>query len=127
VSFTSAGSDSSTITITDGGGANPATAYKVYRTKTAGLAASAAMFCSTIPRAGATTPYVERNFWIPGTSTAYMVQNNLQNYSVRQLAPMMKIPLATIAASIRWMQLLYLTFIVYTPKKNLVFINVADS
>jgi hypothetical protein len=40
---------------------------------------------------------------------------------------MMKIPLATIAASIRWMQLLYLTMILYTPKKNVLYINVKDS
>jgi hypothetical protein len=32
-----------------------------------------------------------------------------------------------VAASIRWMQLLYLTLILYTPKKNLMFINVRDA
>jgi len=39
---------------------------------------------------------------------------------------MIKIPLATIAASIRWMQLLYGTPIVYAPLKGRIFYNVKD-
>lgn len=115
------------LTITDGGGAQPATAYKVYRTQKPGQPAAQAMLMTIVKRSGATTVITDRNWWVPGTSQAFMVQNNLQNYSVRQLAPMMKIPLATIAASIRWMQLLYLTMVLYTPKKNVMYINVKDS
>lgn len=124
---TLAAGESVVITITDGGGANVATAYKIYRTPKAGGASASMQYMTTVPKAGATTPFTDRNWWVPGTSQAYMVQNNLQNYSVRQLAPMMKIPLATVAASIRWMQLLYLTMILYTPKKNILYINVKDS
>lgn len=115
-----------TLTITDGGGSYPATAYKVYRTAVGGAVATA-QYVTTVKRGGATTTWTDYNWLIPNTSTAMLVQNNLQNYSVRQLAPMLKIPLATVAASIRWMQLLYLTFILYTPKKNVLFINVKDS
>jgi hypothetical protein len=75
----------------------------------------------------ATTSYNDKNWFIPGCGRAYMYQNNVNNYSFRQLAPMMKIPLATIAASIRWMQLLYGTPVVYTPLKNVCFINVKDA
>lgn len=124
---TLAAGESVVMTITDGGGTNGATAYKIYRTQLAGQAAALAQYETTVAKAGATTPWTERNWWIPGTSMAPLIQNNLQNYSVRQLAPMMKIPLATIAASIRWMQLIYLTMILYTPKKNVLFINVRDS
>ena len=87
--------------------------------------ATALAGCMVAPVPGAV--YTDRNWLIPATSQAFMVQNNMQNYAVRQLAPMMKIPLATIAASIRWMQLLYLTYILYTPRKNVLYINVADS
>jgi len=115
------------ITITDGGGANPATAYKVYRTVNGGDAAATAKIMTTVARSGGGATFTDHNWWIPATSMSFMVQNNLQNYSVRQLAPMMKIPLATVAASIRWMQLLYLTYLLYTPRKNVLYINVADS
>lgn len=125
-SATLASGQSVVLTITDGGGANAATAYKVYRGKPGG-ANSTAQIMTSVPRVGGGATFTDYNWLIPGTSNSFMVQNNLQNYSVRQLAPMMKIPLATIAASIRWMQLLYLTFILYTPKKNVLFINVKDS
>lgn len=124
---TYAAGDAATLTITDGGGTYPATAYRVYRVPKAGQAAALAQMMTTVARSGGGATFVDRNWFIPGTSRAYMVQNNLQNFSVRQLAPMMKIPLATIAASIRWMQLIYLTMILYTPKKNVVYINVRDS
>lgn len=125
-SVTMAAGQAVVITITDGGGTYPATAYKIYRTKVGG-ATGTGMLVTTVAKAGATTPWTDYNWMIPGTSRAYLVQNNLQNFSVRQLAPMMKIPLATIAASIRWMQLIYLTMILYTPKKNVLYINVKDS
>lgn len=112
-----------TTTVTDGGGSYAATAYRIYR-----ATSSTGVFklVTTIKRAGATSTYIDRNWLLPGMGVNFMVQSNLQNMAVRQLAPLMKIPLATVAASIRWMQLLYLTFILYTPKKNVIFINVPD-
>lgn len=124
---TLAAGQSVAITITDGGGANAATAYRIYRTVKGGDAAALSSICTTVARSGGGAVYTDRNWFIPATSQAFMVQNNMQNYAVRQLAPMMKIPLATVAASIRWMQLIYLTYILYTPRKNVLFINVADS
>lgn len=122
-----AATDSVTLTITDGGGADPATGYFIYRTAP-GAAVGTAQFMAAVPRIGAaaTTLYVDLNLNLPGTSKAFMLQMNLQNLSIRQLAPMIKIPLATLAASVRWMQLLYLTPIVYSPRRNVVFINVLD-
>jgi len=81
-----------------------------------------------IPRisGAATTTYVDLNLNLPSTSNSFMLQMNLQNLSFRQLAPMIKIPLATLAASVRWMQLLYGTPIVYSPRRNVIFINVLD-
>jgi hypothetical protein len=70
---------------------------------------------------------VDRNVFLPGASMAVLFQNNLHFWSWRQLAPMMRVPLATIAPSIRWMQLLYGTTLVYSPRKAVVYINVRDA
>lgn len=122
-----AAGDGVTLTITDGGGADTATGYRLYRSKVGG-AVGTEQFVIDIPRpaGAATTTFVDVNQFLPGTSRAYLLQMNLQSMSFRQLAPMMKIPLATLAASIRWMQLLYGTPIVYAPRKNIIFINVLD-
>lgn len=110
-----------TLTITDGGGAYPATGYRIYRSDKDG-AAGTCKIMTTIPVAAS---FVDYNFYLPNTSRAYMLQENLQFFSFRQLAPMLKIPLATIAASIRWMQLIYGTPIVYA-RKAIIFINIKD-
>ncbi len=102
-------------------------AYRVYRTPDGETAVTTAQLVTIVPKpsAGAIT-YRDRNWWIPGAGMSTMIQRNLQNISVRQLAPMLKIPLATVAASIRWMQLLYWTLILYSPKKNILYINVGE-
>lgn len=123
---TLAAGESVVLTITDGGGANAATAYKVYRSSDGGAVATTNKYLTTVARAGGGAVYTDRNWWVPNASLMFLSQSNIQNMAVRQLAPMLKIPLATIAASIRWMQLLYLTLILYTPKKNVLFINVKD-
>jgi len=126
---TVAAADKVTLTITDGGGSDAATAYKIYRSSKGGLITTAILMVPGYPRDTVTpadTVFVDYNFYLPGTSKAYMVQNNLQFHSFRQLAPMLKLPLATIAASIRWMQLLYGVPIVYSGKKSRIFLNVKD-
>jgi hypothetical protein len=40
---------------------------------------------------------------------------------------MLKIPLATIDTSIRWMQLIYGTPVLYTPRHNVLFKNIGRS
>lgn len=120
-----------TLTITKNvgdSGDKLATYFKVYRSAKGAANANAAMYTTSVKDSGAaTTLVVDRNWFIPGTSIAPLFQMNLQNLTWRQLAPMLKIPLATVAASIRWMQLIYGTPIIYTPKKNILFLNVADS
>ncbi len=122
-----AAGDAIDVTITDGGGADTATGYRIYRTGVGG-AVGTTQVITDVPRIGAaaTTVFRDLNTALPGTSKAYMIQQNTQFFSFRQLAPMLKIPLATIAASIRWMQLLYGTPIVYAPRKAVIFTNVLD-
>lgn len=129
---TVAANDKVTVVITDGGfgaGAAAATGYRIYRSTKDGVAGTATLLVAAFPRdtvSPADTDFVDYNYYLPSTSMAVLLQNNLQFYSFRQLAPMMKIPLATIAASIRWMQLLYGTPIVYAPRKSIIFINIKD-
>lgn len=119
--------DAITLTITDGGGTDAATGYRVYRTVVGGVANSE-LFMYDVPRApgAATTVWQDLDAYLPGTSTSFLLQNNLQACSWAQLAPMMKIPLATLGPSIRWMQLLYGVLIVYAPRKHVIFTNVYD-
>lgn len=123
---TIAAGESTALTITGNGGSYPATAFKIYRSRV-GAAVGTAQYVTTVPAVADAATYTDRNWYIPGTSQAFMLQQNLQSLSFRQLAPMMKIPLATLAASIRWMQLIYGTPIVYSPLRNVLFINVADA
>jgi hypothetical protein len=56
-----------------------------------------------------------------------MLDMTPQSLTFKQLSPMIKMNLAVISPSIRWMQLLYGTPIVYAPKKNVVFRNIGHS
>lgn len=100
-----------------------ATAVRIYRSKT--NVQSAAKLVRRIPVvAGASMTWVDRNLFIPGTSTAYLLQVDLDVMSWKQLAPFTKIPLATVDPSIRWMQLLYGTPTLYAPRKIVVYRNI---
>lgn len=69
----------------------------------------------------------DRNFDIPGTSRAYLVQGNIDFYAFKQLSPMVRIPLATIAASYRWMQLIYGVPVIYKPNRGVIFKNIGSA
>ena len=113
--------DGVTFTVADG--AVVGTAYEIYRTEKDGLTGTE-RYMTTVARAGATTPVVDLNADLPGTSKAFLVQQNLEFFSFAQLAPFVKIPLATIDTSVRWMQLLYGALKVYAPGKAVIYKNV---
>jgi hypothetical protein len=50
--------------------------------------------------------------------------DDVTNNCFKQLVPFIKIPLAIVDASIRWMQLLYGTPIYSTPRKNVLIKNI---
>ena len=76
------------------------------------------------PAHASTTLFTDDNLNLPATTKAFMFQQDLSNMSFKQLAPMVKIPLATIDSSIRWMQLLYGVPVLYTPRHNVMFKNI---
>ena len=97
--------------------------YELFRSQPDG---SALRLIKRIPNTGgaAETVLTDLNETLPFTTTAYLFQQNLESLAFKQLAPMVKIPLATIDSSIRWMQLLYGVPVLYTPGKNVLYINV---
>lgn len=119
---TYAAGQSSTLSIV-AGSANT-TGFRLYRTQLGSTSITTAQLIREIPIHG---QYVDDNFLLPGHGRGYMVQGNVNNMAFKMLAPMLKIPLATIAASIRWMQVMYGAMVVYSPLKNVCYLNMPDT
>jgi hypothetical protein len=129
IASVAAAGDGITLTITNNADSSDVTTgYNIYRCPIVGGVAGTEQFMWQVPRiaGSATTVFVDVNRYLPNTSKAYLKQMNLQAISFRQLAPMMKIPLATIALSVRWAMLLYGMPIVYATRKFVIFDNVGD-
>ena len=116
------------LTVTDGGGTYEATGYKLYRTEKDGTTTYWTNLTVARAQVGgvpqATTPISDSNAWLPRTFIGLLLDMSNQSLSFKQLSPMIKMPLATIAPSIRWMQLLYGTPIIYAPRKNVFVKNI---
>jgi hypothetical protein len=111
------------VTFDIGDGSPVATAYEVYRSPKDG-AAGTELLQFSVARDGDPTTIDDLNAFIQGTSQAFLIQQNVEFFSFKQLAPFVKIPLATVDTSIRWMQLLYGAPTVYAPGKAVIFQNV---
>ena len=110
-----------TVTITPAVGSNEV-GYKIYR---ADSATGDPLFIKRIARAdAATTVFKDENLDIPGTGRMLLMYDDVTNNCFKQLVPFIKIPLAIVDASIRWMQLLYGTPIYSTPRKNVLIKNI---
>ncbi len=102
-----------------------AKSYKVYRGVTDDP--GKALFAFEVKDAGngVTQDIVDKNFDIPGTDMAFLVDMDGENVlTYKQLAPLMKLPLARISASERFMILMYGMLEVYNPRRIVVFKNV---
>ena len=74
-----------------------------------------------------TTIWDDTGVNMAGKTKAYVGELSPQVIAVKQLAPLIKMDLATLAPAYRWMILCYLTFILYAPKKWVEFKNVGGS
>lgn len=74
--------------------------------------------------AGGTTVKVDINDIMPNTYSSFMGEFTPEVIAFKQLAPIMKMNLATIGPSIRWMILMYGTPVLYAPKKWMKFKNI---
>ena len=98
--------------------------YELYRSVKGGAAGTERLIARIANGAGTgEQTLTDTNAKLPGTTSAFLFQGNVENMSIKQLAPLVKIPLATIDTSIRWMQLLYIVPVLYTPLKNVLFTN----
>jgi plastocyanin len=124
---TVAAGDKVTFALTPGSGPDVAW-YEIYRTKKDGASGTERLILKVPNGAGAGAQTIDDiNAYLPYTTSAFMFQQNSENMSFKQLAPMVKIPLATIDSSIRWMQLIYGVPQLFTPGKNVLFTNVGRS
>lgn len=122
----------------DGGGVYPATGYVIYRTLKNPTAPIADTYFYPIFQvskaekesaggydgAGAANEVRDKNRWIPGTDQGFLIQSDLEVYSFKQLAPLMKMDLAILSPAIRFMILLYGTPQLYAPRKMTRLINI---
>jgi hypothetical protein len=123
--ITIADGDKCTFEVSDGGGGFPATGFKIYRTEKSG-ASTTVKYIMSVARAagGGATTVTDLNEWLPNCSHSLMLQNNTQSLAFKQLMPMVKLPLARISPSVRWMQLMAGTPVLYAPKKNCIIKNI---
>lgn len=133
-----AGTEVVDLLFTDGGGTFSATGYTIYRTEKSPSAATAAaasfypLFTITPAQLaagfdGGAAGYVrDRNCIIANTEKAFLIQKDLEVFSFKQLAPLMKMDLAITGPATPFLILLYGTPVLYAPKKMVVFVNVGE-
>lgn len=108
-----------------GSTAFPIEFVKVYRTEKDGSTFyEIAKLAVTSAAGGAETVFTDTNKVLPNTYSAFMGEMSADVIAFKQLAPMMKMDLATLGPVIRWMILIYGVPILYAPKKWMKFTNI---
>jgi hypothetical protein len=104
--------------------------YKIYRTKKGETTnyycidrISAAQLAAGVNGASAGL-YRDKNYKIAGTEDAFLIDNSIDVWAFKQLAPLMKMDLAVLSPATRFMILLYGTPVLYAPKKMVTFKNI---
>jgi hypothetical protein len=119
-----------TLTITASGG-NQETGYAIYRSRLNGTNNTTDFRLITrVAKAGATTPYVDFNIDLPGTTKAFILNLMPGDSAItwRQLLPMLKFPLyPTVAATIPWAQLMFGYLRITKRKHHAVIKNIVPS
>jgi len=122
------------LTFTSGGGAIPATAYRIYRTvvTAAGVATNERFWpLYTVSAAelaaghdgGAAGVIRDRGRFMPNTEQGFITEMIDDVLSYKQLAPVSKLDLAVISMSKRFISFCFATPQLYAPKKMVRFIN----
>lgn len=119
------------LTITAGGGGEPATGYAIYRTDITGDTVTmykiyeiSVSELAAGHNGAAATATRDRDFFMANTEQAFQIQNDEEVYCFKQLAPLMKMDLAITSPAYRFMVLLYGTPILFAPRKMIRFINI---
>lgn len=103
----------------------PVEYIRLYRTEKDGdKFYEVAKFAVASSGSSAITTYVDKCEVMANTYTAFMGEMSPDIIGFKQLAPMMKMDLATLGPVIRWMILLYGVPVLYAPKKWMRFTNI---
>lgn len=98
---------------------------RLYRSEAGGTSLyEVAKFAVSNAGSGAATNYTDDGSTLANTYTAFMGEMSADIIAFKQLAPMMKMDLATLGPVIRWMILLYGVPVIYAPKKWMRFTNI---
>lgn len=99
---------------------------RVYRTEVGGTDKfyEVGKFPVATASSGSSTTIVDDGAVLANTYTAFMGEMSADVIAFKQLAPMMKMDLATLGPVIRWMILLYGVPVIYAPKKWMRFTNI---
>ena len=121
------------LTFTDGGGANAATGYTIYRTEKGVSSYTTAKFYPIFKVSkteltngydGASAGKVrDRNHFIANTQQAF-ISDTPNTFEIKQLAPLMKLDLAVVSPAYRFMILLYAAMQLFSPRKAVRFRNI---
>jgi len=104
--------------------------YKIYRTEKGGtekyycIARISAAQLAIGVNGAAAGYFRDKNYKIAGTEEAFLIDNSIDVWAFKQLAPLMKMDLAVLSPATRFMILLYGTPVLYAPKKMVTFKNI---
>jgi hypothetical protein len=102
-----------------------ATAFEIYRKLTSATALTSYQYVKTVTAAGTK---VDDGDHIPGTNYGFFFDWNMdQVLDFKQLLPMVKMPLATVSDSIRWLQKMYGTPMLYNANKMVLVKNIGTT
>jgi len=119
---TVAANDKVVLPVTSGGGAYAPTGYNVYRKKST---ESTYYFIFSAAYSASPQNVEDYNLYRHGCTHAFMIDmDSDQVFAFHQLLPFFSMPLAIIDDSLRWLQKLYGTLIVYNPLKIVVIKNI---
>lgn len=120
------GAGALTVTVTNPTStAFPIEYVRVYRTEANGdKFYEIGRFAVATANSGGTTTIHDEGKVLANTYTAFMGEMSPEIIAFKQLAPLMKMDLATLGPVVRWMILLYGVPIIYAPKKWARFINI---
>jgi hypothetical protein len=120
-----------------GAGQYAATGFRIYRSNKAAASNATSTFYPLFDvsvaqvaigvNGGGAGVVRDLNRYLPNTSCALILEKDLEVYSYKQLAPLMKMDLALLGPAYRFMVLMYGTPIVYAPKKLVKIINIGST
>ena len=117
-----------TFVISDNGSptGKEATSFEIYRKLSSDTALTSYRFLVSF--ASSASVKVDNGGHVPGTTYGFLYDWDFdQVVDFKQLLPMVKMPLATIDDSIRWLQKQYGVPLLYNPNKMVVFKNMGDT